>query len=109
MMIRIKKELEILNFDFSYIGTRYLLEVIYEIYINWNLEEWSLNSKIYPIISKKFKTSINTIKCNITYSLNKSLLKSSNVFLERYLKIYQGEKNPKIRDIIIVILNKIER
>lgn len=49
---QIKIELENLNFDFSYIGTKYIYECIYQCYCKRIIYDVNLNKEIYPIISK---------------------------------------------------------
>ena len=66
----INTELKNLNFNFSYLGTRYLSDAIYEAYYRCKDFDINLNTDIYPILSKKYNKSINNIKSNIYYSAN---------------------------------------
>lgn len=104
---KIKLEMEKLNFNFSYVGTKYLLECIFEIYLNKNYENFNLNRDFYPIISKRHNKSINNIKCNITQAYMKMLCDCSIKRLENYLKIYIGTQNPKKKEVINAILRNI--
>ena len=61
---KINNELGKLNYNFSYIGTQYLSECIYEIFTK-NLKSFNLSRDIYPLIAKKHSTNVNNIKCNI--------------------------------------------
>lgn len=104
---KIKLEMEKLNFNFSYVGTKYLLECIFEIYSNKNYEQFNLNRDFYPIISQKYNKSINNIKCNITQAYIKMVCDSSIENLENYLKMYIGTQIPKKKDVISAILRNI--
>ena len=96
-----------LNFNFSYIGTKYLVECIFEIYLNKNYENFNLNRDFYPIISKRYNISVNNVKCNITQAYMKMLCDCSIKQLENYLKIYVGIQNPKKKEVINAILRNI--
>ena len=59
---KIRKELIILGYDFSHKGTIYLFK---DVMFNPDKELENLEKAIYPIISKKYTTSIHNIKCSI--------------------------------------------
>jgi hypothetical protein len=63
---KIINELKYLGYNFSYCGTKYLIEIIYYIYNNYNDFDEIYIQDIYPFISNKYNKSINTIKCDIT-------------------------------------------
>lgn len=63
--VKIKKELKYLGYNFYYKGTKYLVDAIYILYNMKDYYNKILKRDIYPIISKKYNTSINNIKCNI--------------------------------------------
>jgi hypothetical protein len=104
---RIQLEMKKLNFKFSYIGTKYMLECIFEIYLNKDYENINLNRDIYPIIAKRYNTSINNIKSNITQSYIRMIYDCSIDTLEDYLKIYVGKQNPKKKEVINAILRNV--
>ena len=62
---KIRKELIILGYDFSHKGTIYLFKAIKYVMFNPDKELENLEKAIYPIISKKYTTSIHNIKCSI--------------------------------------------
>ena len=66
---KIERELRKLNYNFSLIGTRYLIECINIIYIN-DLYNFNLTKDVFSVLSKKYCKSINTIKCDITHANN---------------------------------------
>lgn len=103
---KINNELDKLNFNFSYIGTQYLSECIYEIFIN-NFLSFNLSKDIYPIIARKHSTNVNNIKCNIFQATLNSYYDCEQNKLEKYFKRYFYEK-PKTKDIIYTILEYIK-
>lgn len=104
---RIKVELEALKFDFSYIGTKYLYECIYECYYKTNIYDINLNHDIYPIISKKYHKTINSIKTSIFQSTSIMYYEIDEHTLSNYFG-YNIISKPKPKDIIITILQKIQ-
>ena len=107
VMEQIKSELELLNFNFSYNGTKYLYECIYECYCKDVQYDINLNREIYPVISKKYRKSIDSIKANIF----KSTSIMYNEIKEHVLYEYFGYKfinKPKTKEIIMTILKKLQ-
>lgn len=105
---KIYNELKTLNYNFSYVGTKYLMETISLLY-NTNLwEDIKLEKEIYPIISKKYKKSINTIKCNIIYATNEMFFDCEQEKLLSYLKEYSLLK-PGLKKIIFSVLEKLKK
>lgn len=102
----INNELRNLNFDFSYLGTRYLSEAIYEAYYRCTDFDINLNVDIYPILSKKYGKSINNIKSNIYYSTNMMYYDTESNQLSKNMGLNIDFK-PKLRDIMVSILQKI--
>lgn len=99
-------ELEKINFKFCYDGTKYLVDAIYECYCQNMIYNINFNKNIYPIISEKYKKSIETIRTNIF----NSVLEMYNDTEEKILSNYFGYKvvsKPRNKDIIITILRKI--
>lgn len=56
---KINKQLHDLNFNFSYVGTKYLLDCIYETYYLYNHHTINLQKDIYPIIAKRYNKSVS--------------------------------------------------
>lgn len=102
----INNELRNLNFDFSYLGTRYLSEAIYEAYYRCTDFDINLNVDIYPILSKKYGKSINNIKSNIYYSTNMMYYDTEANQLSKNMGLNIDFK-PKLRDIMVSILQKV--
>ncbi len=99
-------ELKNLNYNFSYLGTRYLSDAIYEAYYRCKDFDINLNTDIYPILSKKYNKSINNIKSNIYYSTNMMYYDTEANKLGKSIGLNIDFK-PKLRDIMILILQKI--
>ena len=62
---RIERELRKLNYNFEHIGTRYIVDAVYIIYLSKEYKI-NLNKNVYSVLSKKYNKPINTIKGDIT-------------------------------------------
>ncbi len=103
---KINTELTTLNYNFSYIGTQYLSDCIYEIYVHNGNYSINLNKDIYPILSKKYCKTIDNIKTNINRSTSNMYFDCDEKFLSKYLGYVVASK-PNIKDVIFSILNHI--
>lgn len=104
---KINIELNKLNFNFSYVGTKYLSECIYELYKR-ELSSFNLSKDIYPIIARKYSTSHTNIKCNIFQATLNSYYDCEQYKLEKYFGRYFLSK-PKTKDIIYKVLENIKK
>lgn len=106
---KVHKELEKLNFNFSYIGTQYLFETIIILYKEYNdcFESKKLEKSIYPIISKKYRKTVNNIKTNIINASNLMYYDCEYKILKEYFGICDNEK-PTPKTIVLQILNNIK-
>lgn len=104
---KIRKELIILGYDFSYKGTIYLFEAIKYVMFNPDKELENLEWAIYPIISKKYTTSVHNIKCSINRATTQMYCQCEVDRLKKYFHFYI-DKKPNIKTIINTIINKIE-
>ncbi len=104
---KIKKELEILKFDFSYIGTKYLYECIYQCLLKNNIYDINLKKDIYPIISNKYNKTLNSIKANIFQTISIMYYEINNKELSNYFG-YNIINKPKTKDVIFTILEKLK-
>ncbi len=105
---KIIKELEFLKYNFSHIGTTYLLELILELYIQRKTTpSTNLTKTIYPSIAHKHNKSINNIKSNITQATLNMYYNCS----EENLKIFFGYNSviekPRSKEIAFKILYKL--
>lgn len=102
---RITRELKKLKFNVNHVGSKYLVEVIYEIYKNKYIQ-FNLKGNIFPVISDKYKTSANTIKGNITQASNYMIKHCNKKFIKEYFG-YLSYYKPTVKQIIETILDKI--
>lgn len=100
-------ELSKLSFDFSHLGTKYLVDSISLVFFNENYIR-NLNKYVYPIISTKYNCSINNIKCNIFQSILQSYCNCDEKYLNTYLNNPFISK-PKTKDIIESVLIHIKK
>ena len=77
---KICNELETLHYNFSYVGTKYLMETIFLLYNTKLWEDAKLEKEVYPIISKKYKKSVNNIKCNIIHATNEMIVNKKTYY-----------------------------
>lgn len=105
---KISKQLRDLNFKFSYVGTKYLSDCIYETYCLYNKSTINLEKCIYPIIAKKYNKSISNIKSSINKSVNLMYYDCDEQILKQFLKIKILTSNPKPKDIITTIVENLK-
>lgn len=104
---RISQELKKLNYNFSYIGTQYLLEILVLLYNNGYTSKIKLKKDVYPILAKKYKKSINNIKTNIINACDLMYYDCQLDIIEKYFGLVYNEKpTPKL--IIATILEKLK-
>ncbi len=102
---KIKNELNNLNYNYSYKGTKYLEDSIYLLYKR-GYENDNLSKDIYPIIAKKYNTKIDTVKCNILQASNNSYYECEQEVMEKYFG-FQLSMKPKTKDIMFAVMRKI--
>lgn len=103
---QIKDELQKLNFNFSYSGTKYLCDCIEECYNIEDIYNINLKNNIYPILAKKYNKTINSIKSSIFKSILVMYYENTEKNLSDYFG-YTIITKPKTKDIIFNILRKI--
>lgn len=104
---KIKKELKYLGYNFYYKGTKYLVDAIYILYNMKDYYNKILKRDIYPIISKKYNTSINNIKCNIRNATDIMFFDCNEYRLMEYLKECSLSKIGA-KKVILAILDHIK-
>lgn len=100
----IVKELKKLNYNFSYIGTKYLISSVLVSY-KLKKDEYDLEHEIYPIVAKEYNKSINNIKCNITNATDKMYYDCEEKTLIKYIN---SNSKPGPKKIICAVLKKIK-
>ena len=103
---KIQNELRYLCYNYSYIGTKYIEEVIFEIYKIKECFNGNLAREIYPILSKRYNKSVDSIYGDIKLSTRNMILDCSEDIIMEYFN-YSYFVMPKIKEIILVILNKL--
>lgn len=98
-------ELRKIEYNFSYIGTKYLIEVICIIITN-KITEYDLQNDIYPILSKKYNTSVYNIKSDIRNATDKMYYDCE----EKKLTEYMGHfLKPTVKKVINSILKRLRQ
>ena len=103
---QINNELQKLRFNFSYNGTRYLAEVIFELYINQDKYLDNLKHDIFPVIARRHHKTANTIEGNIKQSINAMFFDCDEKVIIKYFH-YNYIVKPKLKEISFTILSKI--
>ena len=103
---KISKELNTLHFNFSYVGTKYLKECIFETYKKGDKELTNLSKDIYPIIAKRYNKSSNNIHTNIKQAVKAMYYDCEESLLNKYFN-YDYCIKPRVKEIILTILNKL--
>lgn len=107
---KIESELKKIEYNFSYKGTEYLVETIYILYNikkeNLCEHEYNFELEIYPIVAKKYNTSVNTVKCNIRNATDKMYYDCDEKILKEYLRDFEFSK-PGAKRIAFGVLAKL--
>lgn len=104
--IEIGKILSELNYSYLHIGTKLLLDCIYEVYKMEKIYDINLENEVYPIISQKYKKSKLNIKCSINYATTQMYYNTNKRCLYNFFGFKIIEK-PKPKDIIIEVIKKL--
>lgn len=107
---KINNELHKINYNFSYVGTKYLADAISIVSKKYNNEICNINlsKQIYPIIAKKYNKSVYSIKTNIIRSTTNMYYDCDETTFCEYFG-YAFSFKPTIKDIIFTILTKIKK
>ena len=103
---KIRRELDLLNFNFTHEGSKYLLECIYQVYTLEYIDDMNLSKIIYPILAKKYKKTVNTIYGNIKQAINSMFDNCPKKVLKNYFN-FNCLIKPRPKEVIYTILNKI--
>lgn len=106
IITKIKAELELLSFNYSYKGTKYLIDCIYQVYLLNNEYNFHLFTDVLPTIAKKYNKSVDCIYANIKNSIKNMYLDCKDDILRQYFNIYEDSK-PLPKDLISCILDNI--
>lgn len=103
---KITEELLYLGYDFSRKGTRYLVETINYIAINYDKYLDNLERDVYPEISKKYKDSVLNVKYNINRVNNAMYYECEPEKLKKYFH-FDVDVKPRIKTVITTVVNKV--
>lgn len=103
----IKNELKYLDVEVSYNGIRYLIETVYILYFYGDVNS-KLERDVYPIIAKKYHTTVGNIKGNIYYAVNMIYIGCDSNKLLEYLEEYSICKI-SVKKLVIAILKKVNK
>ncbi len=103
---KIKYELDKLNYNFAYNGTKFIAEMIYEIYSHPEKGFENFNRDLYPIIAKRHDRSPNTIKCDVLQATRSMVLDCKEEIIMDYFN-YACSAHPTVKEVITTILNKM--
>lgn len=108
---KIKLELKKLKFNFSLVGTKYLIDVIYEtkkLKENKNINI-NLLKDVFPVVSTVTGKSIEAIHSGLKRSIANMYYDCEEGTIKEYFGIYFFEERPRLKKIILDIINKIEK
>lgn len=103
---KIKIELKKLKYNFSYIGTIYIYETILFIYSKSLNKKIKLEKQVYPILAKKYNTTVNNIKTNIINATHEMYYDCKDEVLNKYLGHCDNEK-PTPKEVISIIVDNL--
>lgn len=108
----IKEELKKLNYNFSYKGSKYLVEAIYVLYCMELYEDCNFRRKVYPVVAEKLNILENTIKCNIANATEKMFFDCKEEVLKEYIGYKEKNLdnkffNPGAKTMAYAVLKKI--
>lgn len=103
---KICEELKKLKYNFSYIGTQYLVEAIYILYVLKKKHNCNFEKEIYPLIEENYENSANNVKCSIVYATDKMFYDCDENLLQNYIgEFYYSKPGPKT--IAFAVIKKI--
>ena len=98
--------LEILNFDFKLVGTKYLAESIVYSYLNKNNYTFeNLEKMIFPYVAKKFNASEKNVKWSIIRSINNMNSNLKTIELRKQFPSFPDKLTCKV--LISEIVNRL--
>lgn len=104
---KIYDELESLKYDFSYIGTEYMAEIIYILYYLDRNFNCNFQKEIYPLLAIKYETSINSIRSAVAFATEKMFFDCVEEYLKEYINDYKFKK-PGPKKVAFSVIKKIK-
>lgn len=103
---RITEELQYLGFNFSRKGTKYLIETINYMAINYDKYLENLERDVYPEISKMCKDTVLNVKYNIIRANNAMYYECEEEKLKEYFH-FDSDIKPKVKTVINTVINNV--
>lgn len=103
---KITKELNTLGYNLELLGSKYLVEIIYILYVAIDYYNYNFEKDIYPIIAKKYGKSVNNIKTNIKNANEIMYFDNEEKKIMNYLET-QRKTKPHTKQIVKAVLKKI--
>lgn len=103
---KIIDELTYIGYNFKYIGTEYLVNVIQELYFRQNTLPHSLHSCIYPVVAHELNKSVKSIKNGIV-NCTEYMYRDCNIdTLKKYFD-FPNDIKPTIKQVTLAVLSRI--
>lgn len=107
---KIDYELNKICFNFKYVGTKYLSDCIHICStLVTNIDEINsinLTNEVFPIIARKYKKTVNSVKTNINRSSTNMYFDCNQKDLNQYFNRHVYLK-PQLKDLIFTVLSNI--
>lgn len=103
---KITEELLYLGYDISRKGTRYLVETINYVAINYDKYLENLERDVYPEVSKKYQDSVLNVKYNINRVNNAMYCECEVEKLKDYF-CFENDEKPRTKTVINTVVNKV--
>jgi len=103
---KVTRELLYLGYNFSHVGTKYLLAAITYVYENNDIECDNLTSNVYPFLCKKYNIPPENIRCYIARETKEMYFCCPAERLKTYFH-FVDDSQPNVKTVINTILNKI--
>lgn len=106
LKVKIIDELQKINYNISYVGTRYIADIINIIIEKNKTTDFNLKKDIIPILCKKYNKTPSNIKMNVKHATENMFFDCKQEVLNNYFGFNIIEK-PKPKMVITTIINKL--
>ena len=106
--VDIMKQIELLRYNKSYRGTKYLIQSIKLIMENENMDLNNLKKDVYSVIATRNHTTIYNIKNNINKATEQMYYECNHEVLKEYFGFVEDIR-PTSKTVIFTIISKIKK
>ncbi len=99
-------ELTTIGYNLKYKGTNYLADTISYILFSQTRIVDSLQTKVYPLVAKKYGKSVNNIKSSMTKCTETMYCECDIHILQEYFGFYI-ENRPTVKQVICTVVDKL--